>query len=65
MRAGNTQIRTKHAQNTAPKTECGCLKAGKSKTVTYAKPPRYEENERKKDFELTIYIGIKVNVVLM
>ena len=35
----------------APKTECGCLRAGKLKTVAYVYPPRHREiaKERKKE----------------
>ena len=61
---GQQQTRAKHAQT--PKTECGCPRAGKSKTVTYAKtmhmkkiyayPPWHEKNAkgRKKNIKFRL-----------
>jgi len=46
-------------QKKAPKTECGCIWAGKFKTVAYVYPPRQREiaKERKKEhFELGVNI---------
>ena len=36
---------------TFPKTECGRLRAGKLKAVTYAYPPRHEENAEEEEEE--------------
>ena len=37
---------------TSPKTECGRLRAGKLKAVTYAYPPRHEENAEEEEEEI-------------
>ena len=41
----------------APKTECGCLRAGKLKTVAYVYPPRHREIAKEKKKKYTICCG--------